>query len=108
MSGELVVEPIFPFDRQMLRCPWCQSPYTHIDEVFMQARDQDAPITSIQVRLDTAAVSVLQTDQTKGRYSDRRHSVALGIGCENCNKTGRIAFAQHKGITEVFIEETGE
>lgn len=108
MSETLVLEPIFPFDRLILRCPWCQSPYTHIDEVQMQARGEDEPIASVQVRLDTGAVQVLQTGQTTGRYSDRRHSVALCISCEECGKYGRIAFAQHKGITEVFIHQNGE
>jgi hypothetical protein len=92
-----------------VKCPGCHEPNgNHIDEISAEVRYDDAPIRQVKLALTSGELSTVQTDDTLGQHSRRRHSVTLKMWCEFCCGEFDISFAQHKGATLVTIDKTGE
>ena len=97
-----------------LRCPNCDSNFTHHNtvEVFFREEDQqDVPGVSLKwdPNESQTATSLLLQDQNP---SDRRDGIRLGFWCEECpNEAMSLCIVQHKGETfmywECFEQESG-
>lgn len=97
-----------------LRCPNCDSNFTHHNtvEVFFREEDQqDVPGVSLKwdSNQSRTATSLLPQDENP---SDRRDGIRLGFWCEECpNEAMSLCIVQHKGETfmywECFEQESG-
>ena len=102
---ELVID-----DQNILRCPVCGNDYTHLRTLVSFDRVEDAE-TKVVALTGGVATVVFDPPFVEGgegvigvphNPSARRHAFALLIECEN-GCFSWLAFAQHKGVTEVSI-----
>ena len=101
-------KPWRPYPSAILRCPQCGDEWTHVDEVRIAARGEDAPFTHIRVdaqsrRVETHCQDPAPTGIEVG--DGRRHRIALMGWCETCRGTWALVFTQHKGITFVEVAQ---
>ena len=90
----------------LLCCPSCGETWTHVDHVVVGARPdgEDGPVRFVHVD-DTGAVDA---EPFGAGASDRRHAITLVLDCEACGARSLLAFAQHKGQTEVTVTTVTE
>lgn len=83
-----------------VRCAHCDSEYVHHDivEVFERTRE-DGPTLRAEIQKGQVTVD---RDGT-GNPSSRRHGLAVGFWCEQCDGRTVLTLAQHKGQTELFF-----
>jgi hypothetical protein len=88
-----------------LLCPSCGSEWTHIEIVYVAARQEDGPFNEITVNAVTGQVKT-HGDQpapvgpTSGE--GRRQRIAVTGYCETGSHKFAIVFTQHKG--QIFAE----
>lgn len=98
VPGRIVID-----DDGQLGCPLCGSPDgTHIDNVYVAARQEDREAVDISVNAVSGKYGVANVITPTGRIGEgRRHRIALMGWCENCRSEYAIVFTQHKGRTFV-------
>ena len=96
-------------DQQVLSCPVCGEDYTHISSVSVFARREDADngltvcVNDIDCYGSVKAPTASITPSMAGNASARRGSVLIAFKCEMCHNQTTVAFAQHKGYTEIAV-----
>src|SRR5262245_48689829 len=97
------IDPHVATDGAVLLCPRCGENYLHHGQVEIFDRREDADGLHTTVGVGRVAVD---RDMSR-KPSSRRHGIAIGFWCEQCNgneadvrgASMRLTIAQHKGQT---------
>lgn len=92
----------------LLMCPHCDGTDTHVEQVFVSARREDALPNEITVNAVSGQVRTHEPQpgpKGSGVGIGRRQRVALGGSCEKCGGRFALVFTQHKGVTLVEVAE---
>jgi len=95
-------------DDGLLLCPHCETTDTHVEHVFVSARQEDQQINEITVNAVSGQVRTHEAHvapKGSGVGIGRRQRIALAGFCEQCGRRFALVFTQHKGVTLVEVAE---